>query len=41
VYDENECSHEPVDRTFQIYDEDVLTYVDWSTCTSRLEELGI
>jgi hypothetical protein len=40
VYDENECSHALVDRLVQIYDENVLTYVDWSTCTSRLEELS-
>ena len=40
VYDENECSHALVDRIVQIYDENVLTYVDWSTCTSRLEELS-
>ena len=40
MYDENECSHALVDRIVQIYDENVLTYVDWSTCTSRLEELS-
>jgi hypothetical protein len=40
VCDENECSHALVDRLVQIYDENVLTYVDWSTCTSRLEELS-
>jgi hypothetical protein len=40
VADESECSHALVDRMVQMYDENVLAYIDWSACTSRLEELA-
>jgi hypothetical protein len=40
VADESECSHALVDRMVQMYDENVLSYIEWSACTSRLEELA-
>ena len=34
------CSHALIDLSVQMYDDNVVKYLDWRVCTSRLEELA-
>jgi hypothetical protein len=36
---ENECSHALIDVVGKIFDDDQVTYVQWSACTKRMQEL--